>query len=114
MKNTIANISWETLSATMEQSWVGFDVKDQKGREVGSVPTIYKTERGYELYMYSGRDGKSFGAIPQRTAFSTMEEAKAAAVKKVDAVLKRVFKNCIDGVYQQGKKKVAPFIVSLI
>lgn len=88
--------------------------RDARGRLCGSSASIQCVAgiKGWErvaatpwaLSIHTHRDGRGFGAIPRRTWFATLEEAQAAAVKKVAAALKSAARKAAKGVGRQWAK----------
>jgi hypothetical protein len=103
-----------------------YGVRDAKGRAVGGFVRLERlfprvnrrTESGdwvtertgpdfYYVTHNTTRDGRGFGAIPNGTRCSTLEEAKTLASKKVNEARRRFQRAAAKGEGRQFAKKEA-------
>ena len=73
---------------------VEYGLRDDKGRSIGgyAVISIGYPNPGVWLRTQATRNGKTYGAITNRTECSSLEQAKALAEKKLQAAAKRYAK----------------------
>lgn len=81
---------------------VDYGISDEKGRKIGGTVVVNKpwsytdsysgavrSEKRWEVMLYTTRNGEKFGAIPRSTYFETEAEAIKAAEKKPAEAQKR-------------------------
>lgn len=114
MSTTTKTLTWSTRNSGADSNIVDSGVRDSKGRACGSSASIElrdweeKAATPWALQILAHRDGKGFGpSFPKPTWYATMEEAQAAAEKKVAAALKSVARKAAKGVGRQWAKAVS-------
>jgi hypothetical protein len=116
----IAAADWKVEGGTdRDTSWtksIGHGVKDSKQREIGNVAVIREEKggpkneygvtpraAGFYVRIWSTRDGKHFGAIPNSTRLDTLDAAKQAADEKLLAARHRAVREAAKGIVRGAK-----------
>lgn len=104
-----AQVQWTEGRGGCMTAFVGFGVKDAKGREAGAFLSVWSDGTSARFMVQSGRDGAKFGAVQNSAPAGSVESAKEMALAKAQLNAKRVQADArkTGGVYlTAGEKRV--------